>query len=49
MEDNHALLTKVLNHHFRERPNVLKEAMREINNYSRNANKFEYEKVRHRF
>lgn len=47
MEDNnHALLMKVLHHHFHERPNVLEQAMREINNYSKNANKFEYEEVR---
>lgn len=44
-DDNHTLLMKILKHHFRERPAVLEEAMREVNACSNNANKFEYEKV----
>lgn len=44
-EENQALLMKILRQHYRERPAIVDQAMKEISNYRSNPNKVEYERV----
>lgn len=44
-EENQTLLMKVLRQHYRDRPIIVDQAMKEISNYRNNPTKLEYERV----
>lgn len=44
-EENQSLLMKVLRQHYRDRPVIVDQAMKEISNYRNNPTKLEYERV----